>query len=211
MRRRSRSSAIKEMCIRTAIRHQGPPRRLAKLKHARSAGGRGGAADAAGQTRDPAAPGARGGPPGLRSDARAAPGSGAGERSRQARAHASWHLRDVLDSAAQRTARGPERRSPIAWREKEGRQEARMRGSRGDAGASAVHARVPRPVGAFPTAALPCLSASARRSRSARCLRAAAPPPAPPPAPAGPLQTCGASAGPLPKSGLLGFGVTGAV
>lgn len=102
-------------------------------------------------------------------------------------------------------------RAPIAWREKEGRQEARMRGSRGDAGASAVRARVPRPVGAFPTAALPCLSASARRSRSARCLRAAAPPPAPPPAPAGPLQTCGASAGPLPKSGLLGFGVTGAV
>lgn len=126
MRRRSRSSAIKEMCIRTAIRHQGPPRRLAKLKHAQSAGGRGGAADAAGQT-----PRDRRGPrwPALRrAPARAVGWASAADR-REHTHRGIYEMFWTVRPSAQRGAQSADRRSP-GVRRKEGRR----RGCAGAAG-----------------------------------------------------------------------------
>lgn len=135
MRRRSRSSAIKEMCIRTAIRHQGPPRRLAKLKHARSAGGRGGAADAAGQTRDRR--GTRqhrareGGPLACaptRAPLRAVGRASAADR-REHTHRGIYEMFWTVRPSAQRGAQSADRRSP-GVRRKEGRR----RGCAGAAG-----------------------------------------------------------------------------
>lgn len=123
MRRRSRSSAIKEMCIRTAIRHQGPSRGLAKLKHSSM----GGAADAAGQTRAPLACAP------TRAPARAVGWASAADR-REHTHRGIYETFWTVRPSAQRGAQSADRRSP-GVRRKEGKKRGRagaagMRGLR---------------------------------------------------------------------------------
>lgn len=126
MRRRSRSSAIKEMCIRTAIRHQGPSRRLAKLKH--SSMGR--AADAAGQTRAPLACAP------TRAPLRAVGWASAADR-REHTHRGIYETFWTVRPSAQRGAQSADCRSP-GVRRKEGKK-------RGRAGAPAAGTRGLRP------------------------------------------------------------------